>query len=243
MGQVGLYDAMVSRNGGRIRAALANAAFRRWQRGGAPMVNFIGTHDGGEGNPIDKFGKQFRAAAATAMLLRPILFYNGLEQGVGQSQNLIADLSKSVDREKAIPYDIPVLIDWSHADPAIQGTLRTIMAKGEEHRELLDRGVTDVLAPRQESPVVAYTVASGKSGVSLIVAANYSNDRAGALFAMDKPLLGAFGAFRPKADRRYLLRDALNNGADGQPLSFERSGKDLLDNGLYVELDGGAAHL
>ena len=243
MGQVGLYDAMVSRDGARIRAALANAAFRRWQRGGAPMVNFIGTHDGGEGNPVDKFGRQFRAAAATAMLLRPILFYNGLEQGVGQKENLIADLSKSVDLEKAIPYDIPVLIDWSHGDPAVQGALRAIMAKGEEHRELLDRGVTDVLAPRQESPVVAYTVASEKSGVSLIVAANYSNDRAGALFAMDKPLLGAFGAFLPKADKRYMLRDALNQGADGQPLSFERSGKDLLDKGLYIELDGGAAHL
>ncbi|MEK7384530.1 MAG: alpha-amylase family glycosyl hydrolase, partial [Elusimicrobiota bacterium] len=58
--KVGLYDAIVSRNADWIRGALGELAFRSWQRGGAGLVNFVGTHDGGEGNPIDKLGAQFR---------------------------------------------------------------------------------------------------------------------------------------------------------------------------------------
>ena len=245
MGQIGLYDAMVSRDAGRIRAALKNAAYRRWQRGGAAMVNFIGTHDGGEGNPIDKFGGQFKAAALTALMLRPFLFYNGLEQGVGQKENLIADLSKSIDAEKSIPFDIPVSINWAAADLEKQAFLKLVLGKGLEHRELLEEGVMDVLEPIAPSPLTAWTVnqadGSGRQNC-LLMAANYSNGRAGAFFPLAGSALTGLGAFAPRADRDYVLKDYANL-VDGKPAVYERAGSELLAKGLYLELPQGGVHL
>ena len=220
------------------------ADVRRWQLGGAPLVNFIGTHDGGEGNPFDKFGRQFKAAALTALMLRPILFYNGLEQGVGQRENIIGDLSKSVDTEKAIPYDIPVKINWENKNEERRSWLKAVLAAGEKHQELLDRGAMEVLEPASGGEAIAaWTVAAPESGHALIVAANWSDRRSGGLFRFDQPLLKGFGAFSPRPDRRYVLRDLMDRGPDGQPKVYEREGRELLEKGLYLELEGGSGHL
>jgi len=243
LGQVGLYDAMTSRDAGRIRAALQNAFFRRWQRGGAAMVNFIGTHDGGEGNPVDKFGRFFKAAVLTALMLRPILMYNGFEQGVGQKDNLIGELSKSVDTEKAIPYDIPVLINWAKADPDRQAFLSTVLGAGDDGQELFDRGAMEVLSPTGGTPIVAWSAASREGGKAYLLAANWSEGRSSGVFKFDAPILKGFGAFEPKAGRRYLLRDLANPGPDGRPRQYRWSGKDLIEKGLYLELDGAGTHL
>jgi len=248
LGQVGLYDAMVSRDGGRIRAALRNAAFRIWQRGGAGLINFIGTHDGGEGNPWDKFGAVVRAAAATALLLRPVLMYNGVEQGVGQARNLKADLAKSVDREKAIPFDIPVSIDWEQEDSEKKRFLHAVLEAGDRFRDFFRYGALEVLTPnRGDAPIVAFTAgrvdeATGRQS-AVLVAANFSENTAGAAFRMDRPVLKAFGAFEPRQDKTYLLTDYADRQADGSPKTYVRTGTELLRDGLGVVLRGGAAHI
>ncbi len=240
-GQIGLYDAMQSGDADRIRRAQRHAAFRRWQRGGAPLVNFIGTHDGGEGNPVDKFDRRYKAAALTALMLRPILLYNGVEQGVGQRDNLIGDLSQSVDTAKAIPYDIPVLIDWTKADPEKQSFLELVLGVGAKNQELFDRGAMEVLATTPDTPIAAWTVSH--KGKTFLMAANWSEERAHGNFRLDKPVLSGLGAFVPKAGRRYTLRDLAHLDADGRPVELLRDGKDLLENGLHLELDGGGVHL
>ncbi|MBI5244473.1 MAG: hypothetical protein HY922_12475 [Elusimicrobia bacterium] len=247
LGQNGLYDAMLSRDAPRIRAALRNAAFRAWQRGGAAMVSFIGTHDGGEGNPWDKFGPVARAAAAIALFLRPILVYNGVEQGVGQSRNISADLSKSVDREKSIPFDIPVSINWGESDAGNKAALQTILEKSAEHRDLFERGAMEVLDSAEDTPIVAYTAgrkdeAAGRRK-ALLIAANFSEGRAWGRFRMGRPVLKAFGAFEPKAGRKYVLRDFADKGSDGSPKTYVRTGEELLKDGISISLDGGRAHV
>ena len=49
--------------------------------------------------------------------------------------------------------------------------------------------------------------------------------------------------FAPAAGKTYILRVLANPGADGQPATYTRSGKELLEKGLYIELDGGGMHL
>ncbi len=235
-GQVGLYDAMQSRSASRIREALRHAAFRRWQRGGAPMVNFVGTHDGGEGNPVDKFGSLFKSAVLTAMLMRPILYYNGLEQGVGQRENLIGDLSKSVDTAKAIPYDIPVAIDWTKSNAANRDHLAKVLAVGAEAADTFDRGVMEVLEPNYDAPIAAWSQSDAVH--TFVMAANWSESKAAAQFRFDKAVLKDLGAFLPEAGKRYRFTDRLDAS-----VSFERDGADLLANGLYIELPGGGTHL
>lgn len=239
-GQIGLYDAMQSGDADRIRQALKHAAFRRWQRGGAPMVNFMGTHDGGEGNPVDKFGRLFQAAALTALMLRPILLYNGFEQAVGQRDNVIGDLSQSVDLEKAIPYDIPVKIDWSKADPKKQSFLRLVLGVGAENQKLFDQGAMEVLETTAGTPLAAWTVSH--EGKTFLMAANWAANAADGAFRFAAPILSDFGAFSPRENRRYLLRD-LADVVDGKPREYVRDGKDLIENGLYIKLEGGGTHL
>lgn len=235
--QAGLYDAMQARDAGRIREALRHAAFRRWQRGGAPMVNFIGTHDGGEGNPVDKFGRFFKAAALTALMLRPILYYNGLEQGVGQRENLIGDLSRSVDTAKAIPYDIPVLIDWSKKDDANREHLAKVLEVGEKAAAVFDRGVMEVLENDWDAPIVAWSQSDGSSE-HFVMAANWSERRSASRVRFDKAVLAGLGAFMPEAGRRYRFTDQLDPSK-----VYERDGAELLKDGLYIELEGGGTHL
>ena len=246
-GQYGLYDAMVSASSGGsvdiLREALKNVSFRMWQKGGAGELNFIGTHDGGEGNPIDKFGRYFKAAALTALLFRPLLTYNGLEQGVGQAENLIGDLSKSQDTQKAIPFDIPVLINWKNSNPENQKYLETLWDMGEKYKGVLGKAL-EVLSPQSPTSIVAWSSGYSENGVqkALIGASNFGG-RSGAFFNMDSPTLEAFGAFKPRADRDYLLRDVLHLQKDGTPVVYTRSGADMLKSGLYIGLDAGQTQL
>jgi glycosidase len=244
LGQIGLYDALVLRDADRIRAALRNVAFRTWQRGGSAAVNFIGTHDGGEGNPVDKFGRHFRASALLALLLRPVLVYNGLEQGVGQEDNLIADLAASRDREKAIPFDIPVAINWAKSDRNNAEFLKFVLAKSAQYSGLFERGAMAVLETADGTPLAAYTVsaARGKQRQTILAAANFAEGRAGGLFRFS-PALSVLGAFYPSAEKTYILRDTANLGEDGQPAAYIRTGRELLEQGLYLELAAGGVHL
>jgi glycosidase len=247
LGQIGLYDAMISRNGGRIRAALRHAAFRLWQVGGAALVQFIGTHDGGEGNPWDKFGPVARAAAALALMLRPILVYNGVEQGVGREANIKGDLSKSVDREKSIPFDVPVSIDWSRYDEGNRRFLRAVLEMSERSKGLLGWGAMEVLTPKEDTPIVAYTLGgvdpeTGRRR-AVLVAANFSQAPGGAVFRMDGPVLKPFGAFEPEEGKSYILRDYADPQADGSPKTFIRSGSVLRKEGIGILLAGGSAHV
>src|SRR5262249_24123663 len=150
----------------------------------------IGTHDAGEGNPVDKFGRHFKAAAVTALLLRPTLLYNGMEQGVGQARNLKGDLTKSVDLQKAIPFDIPVELDWSQADPDNQAFLRTLLAAADEHKDLFAHGAFEVLDPQDpQSTFAAWSAARPGGKVALIGAANFGAARGGAQLGLDSPVL------------------------------------------------------
>ena len=247
LGQNGLYDALVSRDADRIRAALRNVVFRAWQRGGATLVNFLGTHDGGEGNPFDKFGRVVRAAAATALMFRPVLVYNGVEQGVGRARNLIADLTRSVDREKSIPFDIPVAINWDEYDPQDGGFVRAILALSAKYRDIFEKGAAEVLDPYEGTSIVAWTAsrfdeASGRPR-AMLVAANFSEAQTWGRFRLSRPLLKAFGAFEPRPDRVYVLRDQADLDSEGAPRTYLRSGSELLSNGLTIKLEGGGAHV
>jgi len=246
LGQNGLYDAMMSRSAAWIRAALRNVAFRAWQRGGASLLNFIGTHDGGEGNPWDKFGRVARSAIATALIFRPTILYNGVEQGVGQGRNLNADLSKSVDREKAIPFDIPVSLNWNEVDRDNKEFLQRALAAAEKHADLLRKGAVDVLEPAEETALTAYSIGrvdeAGRQ-TALIVAANFSEGKAWGRFKLGKPVLKAFGAFEPRKGKTYVLRDLADLGPHGQPKTYTKTGQGLLEDGLLLGLDGGKAHI
>ncbi|MFH1723867.1 MAG: alpha-amylase family glycosyl hydrolase [Elusimicrobiota bacterium] len=245
--KMGLYDALVSRDAGWIREALKELSFRTWQKGGAGLVNFVGTHDGGEGNPVDKLGRHFRAAVAMALLARPTLFYNGLELGVGQAAMLISDdLHKSQDLAKAIPFDIKVLINWANADPGNVEFLRRILKFGERHSDLFRDGGMEVLSPHEATPVVAYTAARDDAGgrKTVLVAANFGDEAAWGHFNLGRaPVLEKFGAFRPRAGKTYVLRDRAHPAADGSPAAYVRTGKELLEKGLFVRLDPGDVHL
>ncbi|MDI1443030.1 hypothetical protein [Polyangium sp. 6x1] len=240
--KVGLYDAQVSRDARRIRAELRNVAFRIWQVGGAGLLNFIGTHDGGEGNPVDKFGIHVGAAAIHALMFRPVLVYNGLEQGVGQKQNIIADLSRSIDTDKAIPFDIPARIDWTQSNPALGDYFKLVLSKGVEHRALFRDGAIQVHEPFEETPLVVWSAGRVKpdgSREAILAAANYAGGRARASFRMGSPILEAFGAFAPRPGHTYLFRDVLRRGSDGRPSVFTYEGTDLLERGLLLELGVG----
>jgi hypothetical protein len=252
MGQIGLYDALQSKDerakdAGLIREALRNIAFRSWQKGGTAMVNFIGTHDGGEGNPVDKFKGVFKAAALTALMMRPTLTYNGVEQGVGQRRNIQADLKDSVDREKAIPFDVPVALRWDEFDATLQAFLKNVWKQSNRYKKLLSRGAMEVLNPKEGSPLVAWTVAGpglkGRREV-IIGVANFAEHPVTGVFAMDKPpVLASFGAFQPDPNKHYILRDRMQTRDDGMPKTYKYSGRRLLEQGLPILLQGGDVHL
>ena len=244
--KVGLYDAMVSRNPDWIRGALGELVFRSWQRGGAGLVNFVGTHDAGEGNPVDKLGAQFRPALAMAMAVSPTLTYNGLELGTGQSRMLQGDLSQSRDTEKAIPFDVKVKINWNDPDEANKEFFRLVTDFSRRNQPIIQGGAMDVLAPREATPIVAYSAgrrdADGRQR-AILVASNFGQNRAAGVFRFSAPLLKEFGAFEPRADKKYVLRDFANLDQNGSPTLHVRTGRQLLDEGLFILLPAGGAHL
>lgn len=242
MGQFGLFDALKSFNAGAIRRALRNNFFRFWQKGGASTVNFVGNHD--EANPVDVFGVRLRAAAAMALLGGPILTYNGFELGTGQRE-MVGDLPNSVDRNKAIPFDVPVMIRWETVNRENRLFIRDLLRARRRNIGLFENGAASVLEPYQDTPIVAWSASRREAGrqETLLVAGNFNHDWAWGHFKFSAPILGEFGAFRPRADRNYILRDAVHRGEDGRPLTFERTGKELQEQGLFVHLAPGDAHI
>ncbi|MDX6768208.1 MAG: glycogen/starch synthase, partial [Elusimicrobiota bacterium] len=234
LGKIGLYDALRDGDPARVRAALRHAFFRRWQLGGAAVVNYVGTHEEFEGNPVDAFGPRFEAAALTALLLRPVLLFNGVEQGVGQARNVKGDLSKSRDTGKALPFDVPVKLDWSQSDPGRAAFLRKVLGAADKHQDLLDRGAFDLLDAGEGSPIVAWSVAAADARVKLVLAVNHSGREARADLRFD-PLLPE--GFAPKAGRRYLFKDALSG------TTRRYTGRQLLEGGLDLALEPGGTRL
>ena len=242
MGQVGLYDVLRSLDVPKIREAMRNNIFRFWQRGGATTVNFVGNHD--ESNPVDTFGRSFRAAAATALMGGPILTYNGFELGTGQRE-MLGELKGSVDKNKAIPFDVPVSINWERVHPESRGFIKDLLAARARNIDLFEKGAGDVLEPEGDTPIVAWTASRDVRGrqKAILVAANYHWDWAWGHFTMGSPVLKAFGAFQPRPDRAYRLTDAAHRGSDGRPMTYERTGEQLLKNGLFIHLAPGDAHI
>lgn len=248
MGEHGLYDRLPSGDAAGLRAALRRMAFAQWQRGGAGLVTFAGNHD--ESNPVDKFGDVYRFAVAMTMLLRPTLTYNGFERGVGQKEGLIGDLSRSVDLNKDIPYDIPVRLNWEAKDPARAAFVSAVLSLAERNAELLAEGSVEVYEPQQPGPIVAWSAAraddSGRQR-AVLVAGNASRLRGDAKdwarIRFGEPLLEDFGAFRPRSDRRYVFKDYVLLDHDGSPTVYEFSGLQLLQEGLVIGLPPGNVHL
>ncbi|HAM34677.1 MAG TPA: hypothetical protein DEB40_02775 [Elusimicrobia bacterium] len=161
-----------------------------------------------------KYGRFFKAAALLTLLLRPGIV------AAGQDMNP----------------DIPA--------PELREFMDILSLKSFEYRDLFSRGTMEVLDASPGSPVVAYSVSAGSaaSRKTLLAAANFATGRAGALFRF-KAALAAVGAFVPQVDKTYLLRDFVNKDVNGRPVTYARSGKELVEKGLYVELDAGGVHL
>ncbi len=237
LGQVGLYDALRRRSPEQIQLALRNIAYRSWQRGGASLVNFVGNHD--EPNPIDAFGVHFPAAAATALLHGPILTYNGFELGCGQAAML--GKLESTDLGKAIPFDVPVQIDWESTDPARAAFVRRLFTLRKRYKTLFVQGAIEVLSD-SESPIVAWT--AGMNGhdegpEAILVAANFGSRRAHRTLFFSRPVLADFGAFSPDPEQHYALEEVLS--APDEICYICLHGQRLLERGLVLDLAPGEA--
>lgn len=203
-----LPEALASRDADRVRAALRDAAFSAWQRGGPADMSVIS---------LRRLGRLGRGSLLMAMLLRPVVL-------------------KTETDEDSLPAG-PV------AD-LLREFLRFASARSAEYRDLLARGAMEVLDTDPGTPVVAYTLsaASGARRKTVLAAANLADRRAHGLFRF-KAAQSGLDEFAPAADKTYTLRDLANADADGQPVTYTRSGQELLEKGLYIELDGGGVHL
>lgn len=105
-GHAGLYDALTSRDPGRIREALRRGAFLDWQRGGMSQIVFTGNHD--EVSPQRAFGPWLAGATFLTLLMPGAqLFYGSAEIG----------FDAAVPQEqKPIPFSVPVEVDWAHGN-------------------------------------------------------------------------------------------------------------------------------
>jgi hypothetical protein len=163
---------------------------------------------------LRRLGRFARAAALLSFLLRPVIL--------------------------ASAADLP---NGAASDP-LRGFLRFAAAKSAEYRDLVERGAVEVLDTHAGTPVVAYTISAGSGArrKTVLAAANLGDGRQGGLFRF-QAAPSMIDAFVPAADKTYILRDLAAQGADGKPATYERSGKELLGRGLYIELDSGGIHL
>ena len=164
-GHTGWYDAVQSRKPGRIRAALERVEYLQWQKGGSDMLDFIGNHD--ESSPERAFGPWMRGASLLTLLLPGgQLFYGSQEIGF--------DAGGGPDVEpKSIPFNVPVLVDWQHADPAVsqfyQDTFRAAIAL----RGQLGDPSLKALRPQGDPAWVGYAlIAAGAKKPGALVLAN-----------------------------------------------------------------------
>ncbi|MBI5241802.1 MAG: S8 family serine peptidase [Elusimicrobia bacterium] len=122
--------------------------------------------------------------------------------------------------------------------------LRFAAARSAQYRDLVERGAVEVLDTHPGTPVVAYTISASSRGQrkTVLAAANLGDGRRSGLFRFQAARSG-LGAFSPAADKTYILRDLADTDAAGRPKTYQRSGKELLGQGLYIELDSGGVHL
>lgn len=131
-GHTGWYDALVSRDPQRIRAAIERAAFLHWQAGGMAMVGFTCNHD--EAAPQRKFAGDWLtgATALTYLLPSTVLFYGGMEVG-HDKPNLETPFFKPISFSK------PSDIDWSGGDHDLHERYQRVF----QHRKLIQTSFTD----------------------------------------------------------------------------------------------------
>ena len=253
--KVGLYDATwnaydpfrkgQNNDAGGIMAAEDDVAYRDWQLGGAKLMNFGGTFDGGEGNAVDKFTDRVLAVYALALMHKAGFVYNGQELGTTQAEMLISDaLDQAQDRDKAIPFSIRVLINWLKTNPRIAQGLKTILEKTDH--EALTRGEMSTLEPVDQGPIAAFTYGftdSQGAQKAVLVAGNIAPGRKAQRFVFNTPVLSDFGTgFMPRADRNYILKDYADLMPDGRPKTYQKSGRKLLED-FWIILDGGNIHI
>lgn len=163
-GHVGWYDALQSRDPGRIGAALRRAAFLDWQTGGMGMLEFIGNHD--EASPKRAFGPwMYGASHLTLLLPGNLLFYGSQETGFD---------AYDPREPKSIPFCVPVVVDWKKGDPEAKRFYDTAFV--EARRVRAELGASDLIALDGAGDGWAgYLLASRTNGRKVVVVANPSD--------------------------------------------------------------------
>ncbi|MBI5630897.1 MAG: S8 family serine peptidase [Elusimicrobia bacterium] len=245
--KVGLYDSLAQRKGGsEIRRQLREVAFYLWQHALAPFLNFSVNHD--LPNPYDAFEGIVEAALVAILLFRPTLTVAGFEQGAVFNDNIVMGdrargLSEDARNNRMTPLDFKAWINWAFDGPykAVAGRIQEL---SERYRDIFSEGNIHVPEPQAPSDLVLFTAQgrdlSGKSKV-ILAALNPSLKSQGAWFALHQPVTPE--SFAPKEDKTYVLRDVLNLRPNGEPAVYTRSGRELVEKGLFIALEGGKAHV
>jgi glycosidase len=164
-GHTGWYDAVQSRDPGRIRAAVERMEYLQWQKGGADMLAFIGNHD--EPSPARAFGPWLRGASFLTLLLPGgQLFYGSQEIGFDAGGEPGAE-------PKSIPFNAPVRVDWQRADHASAQFYQDTFNAAGALRARLGRHSLQALHPQGDPAWVGYAlVAAGEKRPGALVLAN-----------------------------------------------------------------------
>ncbi|HVC08561.1 MAG TPA: alpha-amylase family glycosyl hydrolase [Elusimicrobiota bacterium] len=154
-GQYGWYDAWMNGVSSDIRQAIREASFLTWQKGGATGLQFIGNHDEAAPQrqaaigrrPISGLGRLWKAAALMTLLVPGnLLFY--------ASQEIGFDHSDPSDFPKAVPFSVPVSVDWSAwaaQHPDIAPFFQSLFAQAKEIKKELGDAVLEPLEPADQS--------------------------------------------------------------------------------------------
>jgi len=155
-GQYGWYDSWMNGDLGDIRQAIREASFLTWQKGGATGLQFIGNHDEAAPQrqaaigrrPVSGLGRLWKAAALMTLLLPGnLLFY--------ASQEIGFDHADPSDFPKAVPFSVPVSVDWAAwaaQYPDIAPFFQSLFVQAQEiKKELGDDAVLEPLEPAGQS--------------------------------------------------------------------------------------------
>jgi len=168
-GQYGWYDAWMNGDLGDIRQAIRAVSFLTWQKGGATGLQFIGNHDEAapqrqaaiDRQPISGLGRLWKAAALMTLLIPGnMLFY--------ASQEIGFDHPDPSDFPKAVPFSVPVSVDWTAwgaQHPDIAPFFQSLFAQAAEiKKELGDDAALEPLEPADQSAAwVGYLLKSSSN--------------------------------------------------------------------------------
>ncbi len=167
-GQYGWYDAWMNASVGDIRQAVREAAFLTWQKGGATGLEFIGNHDEAaperqaaiDRRPVSGLGRLWKAAALMTLLLPGnLLFY--------ASQEIGYDHPDPGDFPKAVPFSVPVSVDWSQwsaQHPEYAPFFESLFAQAKDIKKELGSPVLEPLEPADQSAAwVGYLLKSANN--------------------------------------------------------------------------------